>query len=264
MTSTPQLFSGLASESTHWYSQDGTPAYEITGANGKQRAVTLRDARKLQLCPGFSSIARLEDKPALTQWKINQALMAALTLPRISGETLEQFKGRCELDMEAQSKAARERGTALHAALEAWYEYGTVSDENAPYVMPVVQWLSDKFPNAPWGAEKSFVHSLGYGGKTDLYAPGVALVDFKFKDFSDPAKVKGYDEHEMQLHAYSYGLGDNQAQLVNLFISSTVPGLIVPVVWPWREQALMAFIHLLKFWQCRKGYAPDFSVGVLS
>ena len=44
MTSEPKLFSGLASESTHWYSQDGTPAYEITGANGKQRAVTLRDA----------------------------------------------------------------------------------------------------------------------------------------------------------------------------------------------------------------------------
>lgn len=259
MTSTPQLFSGLASEGGHWYSQDGTPAYEITGANGKQRAVTLRDARKLQLLPGFSSIARLEDKPALTQWKINQALMAALTLPRISGETLEQFKGRCELDMEAQSKAARERGTALHAALEAWYEYGTVSEENAPYVMPAVEWLMLEFADAGWVAEKSFACALGYGGKTDLYAPGVALVDFKFKDFSDPDKVKGYDEHEMQLHAYSHGLGEvpGSCRLINLFISSTVPGLIVPVEWEYREDALQAFLALLRFWQLRKGYVPQ-------
>ena len=250
---------GLASEGGHWYQKDGTPAYETMGKNGKLRPVTLRDARQHNLVPGFSTIARMEYKPALEVWKINQALMAALTLPQIPGETLEQFKGRCEIDMEAQSRKARDRGTALHAALEAWYEFGTVSEANEPYVMPVVNWLMENCPNAPWVAEKSFANDLGYGGKVDLWAPGVALVDFKFKDFSDPKAIKGYDEHEMQLHAYARGLEGSSCEdprLINLFISSTVPGLIVPVEWPWREPALMAFCHLLKLWQIRKGYVP--------
>jgi len=259
MNAQAQPTTGLAGEATHWYDRNGTPAYEIEGKNGKLRPVTLRDARVLQLVPGFSTIARQEYKPALEIWKINQALMAALTLPQISGETLAEFKGRCELDMEAQSKAARERGTNLHAAMEAWYQFGTVGDGYKAYVMPVVAWLQEHVPDAPWVTEKSFSHPLGYGGKTDLYAKGVALVDFKFKDFSDPKDVRGYDEHEMQLHAYAHGLWETagSCRLINLFISSTVPGLIVPVEWPWNSDSLLAFCHLLKLWQLRKGYTPE-------
>jgi hypothetical protein len=261
MTDTP-----TASEGGHWYAKDGTPVYRVPTADGKKlRDATLRDARKLALAPGFSTIARLEYKPALERWKIDQALMAALTLPHIDGETLEAFKARAEADSQAQAEKARHRGVELHGALEAFYQTGETGELHAPYVMPVVNWLAMNVPTAAWVPEKSFTHPAGYGGKTDLYSPGVALVDFKFKDFTaeDVAKkkIKGYDEHEMQLHAYAHGLFEkpNRCRLINLFISSTVPGLFVPVEWPWRAPALTAFFCLLDLWQIRKDYCPEWA-----
>ena len=131
-----------------------------------------------------------------------------------------------------------------------------VPPEHLPYVVPVAEWLTNRFPGVRWQAERSFGCAAGYGGKVDLYAREVAVVDFKFKDFSDPKAVKGYDEHEMQLHAYAHGLGDPLVAKVNLFVSSTVPGLIVPVEWPHNPAAYEAFTCLLRLWQIRKGYAP--------
>ena len=255
-----------ASEGGHWYAKDGTPVYEVPTADGKKmRDCTLRDARKRQLAPGFSTIAKLEYKLALETWKINQAFLAALTLPPIPGETLEAFKERAMADANAQAEKARQRGVELHGALEAYYQTGEVGELHAPFVMPVVEWLAINCPTAQWVPEKSFAHPAGYGGKIDLYAPGVALVDFKFKDFTMAdviaKKIKGYDEHEMQLHAYAHGLYEkpNHCRLINLFISSTVPGLFVPVEWKWRAPALTAFFCLLDLWQIRKDYCPEWA-----
>jgi len=257
------ITTGIAGEAGHWYKPDGSPAYQIPDAKGNLRNVTLRDARKFGLLPGFSSIAKLEWKPALEQWKVNQAIMAALTLPAQPGETLESYKARVEQDAGAQADKARERGVQLHAALECYFLHGQVAvpAEHVPYVKPVVEWLEVNVPNAPWIAEKSFACTrLGYGGKVDLYAPRVAVVDFKFKDFTaadvTAKKIRGYDEHEMQLHAYAAGLDDHAIRKINLFISSTVPGLIVPVEWPTNPEALEAFLCLLRLWQIRKGYKP--------
>ena len=71
-----------ASESMHWYGRDGSPQYQLIGANGKERPPTLRDARKLGLVPSVTSIIRCAAAPGLERWKQEQVLMAALTLPR--------------------------------------------------------------------------------------------------------------------------------------------------------------------------------------
>jgi hypothetical protein len=248
-----ELRTGVAAEGGHWYARNGSCVYEIRGANGKWRPVTLRDARKLKLCPGFSSIARMEAKPGLENWKIDQALMAALTLPRIEGETLEQFKARAKLDAEAQAIQARDRGTEIHRALEWYFTHGLLLEGHEDYVLPVVSLLADMFPDMDWNPEHSFCHPWGYGGKCDLLGDEV-IIDFKCKDFDDPKTVRGYDEHEMQLHAYAHGFGIPGARMLNLFVSSTVPGAIAVVEWQWRPAALEAFYHLLKVWQIRKDY----------
>ena len=256
---TDNITSGIAGEGGHWYKPDGTPAYQIPDAKGNFRNVTLRDARKHKLLPGFSTIAQMEHKPALERWKVNQAILACLTLPPIPGEPLAEFKRRAEEDMQAQAEQARERGVQLHAALEAYYLHGhdALPTDHREYVKPVVDWLEANVPTASWVAEKSFGNTtFGFGSKVDLYSPGVAVVDFKFKDFSDPKKIEGYPEHEMQLHAYAYGLNDFHIRKINLFISSTVPGLIVPVEWETRYEAWEAFQCLVRLWQIRKGYKP--------
>jgi hypothetical protein len=41
----------FAQEGGHWYKPDGSAFYTIVGANGKERAVTLRDAGKWARTP---------------------------------------------------------------------------------------------------------------------------------------------------------------------------------------------------------------------
>lgn len=245
---------GLASESGHWYDRAGAPCYEVKGANGAMRPATLRDARKYGWVPGFSSIAKMEAKPQLTNWLIEQAYLAAMTLPRIEGEALESFMARCRADAGAQASLARDRGTELHAALESYYRGQEVASQNQPFVFPVVKWLSQRFPDVQWFPEKSFAHPLGFGGKLDLHCDQ-AVVDFKFKDFKEtPKKTFAYPEHAMQLHAYAQGIGRPQAVKLNLFISSTVPGLIYPHTWVEDDSHWEAFRCLLRLWQLRKSY----------
>jgi hypothetical protein len=230
------------------------------GANGKLRAPTLRDARKYGGVPGFSAIARMEYQPGLERWKIEQAYMAALTLPRIEGETLEEFMARAKEDAGAQALKARDRGTELHGAIESYYKCGFCDEEHEPFVQPVVTWLEKRFPGVIWHAERAFAHPFGYGGRPDL-SSWCAVVDFKFKDFSElPKKSPAYPEHGMQLAAYDMGMGGERRVLVNLFISSTVPGLVYPHEWSAEDQVKQwkAFTLLLQLWQLRNDYDSSF------
>ena len=80
------LIKDSQSESGHWYDKNGNPAYEIIGANGKQRNTTLRDAKKLGLLPSVTTVIGAVAKPGLNRWLQEQAILAALTLPRLEGE----------------------------------------------------------------------------------------------------------------------------------------------------------------------------------
>lgn len=259
-----EMTTGRASEGGHWYTRDGECCYDIRGANGKMRPVTLRDARKLNLLPGVSSILRMEHKEALQVWLLDQAYMAALTLPQIPGETLSAFKERCKVDAAAQADKARDRGTWLHAALQGYFEGRPVADQDLPYVMPVVGWLGERFGfNHRWLAESSFGCELGYGGKADLRSAQVPIViDFKFKDIeADHEKQLAYSDHAMQLWAYDYGFGyGGTATKLNLFISSTVPSVIFPHEWGADSaNEFEAFKCLLRLWQLRKNYTSAWS-----
>jgi len=78
--------SAYTAESGHWYTRNGEPMYQIEGANGKIRNTTLRDARKHNLVPSVTTILNVAAKPGLDNWKLQQVLLAALTLPRNEGE----------------------------------------------------------------------------------------------------------------------------------------------------------------------------------
>lgn len=258
------ITTGLASEGGHWYKRDGSPAYEITGKNGKQRKVDLRDARKLGLLPGVSAIMRLEAAPGLQRWIIEQNVLAALTLPRLDGEEVgsKAHLARIALDAGEQARKARERGTEIHAAIERGLRGEWIKPDDEPFARPVVEWVIRELGHGE--AERSFAHPLGYGGKADYcawtdYSEGAAVVDFKTKDFTEASEVRAYPEHLMQLAAYRRGFMHPTARCVNVFVSTKVPGLFVPVEHP--EPALVtelaAFDCLLALWKIRRGYDPS-------
>ena len=255
----------FATESGHWYRPDGSPAYTITGKNGKERNTTVRDARALGLVPSVTTVCGLEAKPQLTRWLVNQAMLAAITLPRADGESDDQFMQRALDDSQQQTRQAANRGTHLHGLIERAMRDGRVegiSQEDAAIVQPVLEWLDSRFSGYHWFPERSFASPLGYGGKVDLcgtYNDTAVVIDFKCKsgiaDKGKTAKDMAYDQHITQLAAYANGLGFPRARCINLFIDADVPGCIVVKDWTQEESAAgwAAFECLLKLFKIRKG-----------
>lgn len=251
-----------ASESQHWYTKSGEPAYSVKNKDGHQRPTTLRDARKLGLVPSVTTIIKCAASPGLEAWKLQQMMLAALTLPRAPEETEESFIGRIQSDSKEQAKAAAERGSEVHAALESFFETRHVTSKFSGAVLGTESQIVKVFGDLEWSTEKSFGHPLGFGGKVDLHSSdgnGV-VIDFKTKEFTSDQveKVQGYSEHAMQLAAYRMGLGLPEAKCANVFVSVTEPGLVVVREWSEGDlaKAWRMFSSLLDYWKAKNDYEP--------
>jgi hypothetical protein len=247
-----------ASESNHWYTAQGAPAYTVIGANGKERNTTLRDARTMALVPSVTTVMNIAAKPALTQWLQKQVLLAALTLPRRDKEAEDDYIARIMDDSKEQGRSAADAGTDIHTSIQRYYEQMPVQFHHE-HVRGCAAAVDDHFgAGRDWVAEKSFAHELGFGGKCDLHSVlGSGIVaDVKTKEFTDPAKVDTYDDHLMQLAAYRVGLGIPGARCANVFVSRSVPGLVVVKEWslPDLDRGWEMFVRLLEFWQFKNKY----------
>ena len=245
-----------ASESQHWYTKAGIPQYTVTAKNGNQRNTTLADARKLDLVPSVTTIMNCASKPSLEAWKLNQMMLACMTLPRSEGEPEEAFIQRVVKDSKEHAKMASERGTAVHTALESWYE-GVMLADQAEYQLGVAEAVKEHFGEPEWSVEKSFANRLGFGGKIDLHSldgEGI-VIDFKTKEFTDPDQVTGFEENVMQLAAYRMGIHMPNARCANVFVSVTRPGLVKIVEWQPNEieRGWAMFDALRQYWYAKSG-----------
>jgi len=245
-----------ASESQHWYDKSGKPMYTVKAKDGSDRPTTLRDARKLDLIPSVTTIMGVAAKPGLEAWKMNQMMMAALTLPRAPDEPEDQFVERIQRDAKEQAKQAAERGTRIHEALEKFYD-GVMYAEYAEHQVGVDNAMRQYFGAPEWKTETAFASHYGYGGKIDLHSmddDGI-VVDFKTKEFTDPSKIALYDELPMQLAAYRMGLDIPHARCANVFVSVTQPGLVEIKEWTEEElqRAWHMFYALRQFWYAKTG-----------
>lgn len=243
-------------ESGHWYAKDGTPAYTVVGKNGQNRATTLRDARQLSLVPSVTTILAVAAKPALDLWKQQQVLLSALTLPKVDGETEEDYIARILKDSKETGKKAAERGTHIHACIQSYFEQKPVK-EHLELAKAVEEALKAEFGNRLWICEKPFAHELGFGGKCDMFSAGnvhdfkdAIVVDIKTKE-GDLDKVQAYDEHAMQLAAYRVGLGWPDAICANVFVNTTGQVKIFRHDPADANKAWKMFKHLLEYWQLK-------------
>jgi len=252
-----QASSPRPSESTHWYTRDGVPRYTIIGKNGKERNTTLRDARTESLVPSVTTVLNVAAKPALLAWMQQQVLYAALTLPKRPDEPEKDYIDRIIQDSKEQGRAAADAGTDIHASIQGYYE-GYSTGKHTQSVTACVKAINEHFGDHQWISERAFAHEAGFGGKCDLYVPAAGdsdgyVVDIKTKEFSDPSKVDAYDEHLMQLAAYRVGLGSPKARCANVFVSRSVPDLVVVKEWSLEDldRGFDMFMHLLSYWQLK-------------
>jgi hypothetical protein len=246
-----------AQESGHWYTRDGVPQYTVEAKKGGHRNTTLRDARVMNLVPSVTTVLSVAAKPALTAWLQQQVLLAALTLPRRPDEPEKDYVERIISDSKEQGRSAADAGTDIHASIQGFYE-DRHTGKHQESVQACDKAIKEHFGDQVWISERSFGHDLGFGGKCDLFARGGEgiVADIKTKEFSDPAKIDGYDEHLMQLSAYRVGLGIPQARCANVFISRSVPNLVLVREWSAEDldRGWEMFCHLLSFWQLKNSH----------
>ncbi len=242
----------------HWYDVNGNTAYETIGNDGKLRPTTLRDARKLQLVPSVTTIMAILSSPALGVYKENQIVQACYEYPFADQkEEFGNWKSRIIMRSRDHAKRASERGTQIHDKLEQYFIHGGITSDDAEFIEPVIDFLYKEFGNEDWAPERSFTHRLGFGGKMDLSSPNIIL-DFKTKDKDEEGfkSLKVYDNHHMQTAAYAVGLDIPYAKRYNLFISTSVPGLVKLTESTdfCREWAM--FKCCLDIWQLQNKYYP--------
>ena len=253
-----------SAENTHWYRQDGGPQYTVPAKDGSDRPTTLRDARKMDLVPSVTTIMKVAAKPGLEQWKLEQMLLAAMTLPMRPDEPEKAYIARIVADSKESGKQAAERGTRIHESIESWFD-GKKQVQYPEIAMAFEKSIFEHFkshPMQPWLTERSFSSNLGYGGKVDLYceadesAPVGIVIDAKTKDFGPDDKIDAYDENLLQLAAYRHGLHLPHARCANVFCSRTHPGLVKVVEWTEEElvKGWEMFQCLLRFWKLKNNF----------
>ena len=154
-----------SAESVHWYNPDGIPQYTVKARDGSERPTTLRDARKMGLFPSVTTIINMASRPGLEQWKLEQMLLSALTLPRRIDESEKEYISRIVADSKQTGKSAAEAGTRIHESVEKWFA-GQKSVEHPEVCKAVETSLISHFKtpeNQEWLVERSFADASGYG-----------------------------------------------------------------------------------------------------
>jgi hypothetical protein len=184
-----------------------------------------------------------------------QVMLAALTLPKVDGESEDAYLSRILNDSKEQARKAAERGTAIHAAIQGFYDEETPTPGYEPYIQGACKVMSD-WGGGTWIAEKSFSHPLGFGGKVDLHGTVGGVIDLKTKEFSEGDDLKTWDEHAMQLAAYRHGLGLGNTPAAIVYVSTTTPGLckLIEISQAELAKGWTMFYSLLHYWQAKNAY----------
>jgi hypothetical protein len=286
-------------ENAHWYRRDGEPLHSVPSASGTLRSATtrpttLRDARKLGLLPSVTNVLGVINKPELVEWKMTQAVLAALTLPRQGGEGEDAFARRVVEDAQSRVRTAADFGSAFHAGAEHVAKTLEV-DPTGPYAAWLVRhrdWYQANCVRMVWTERVLVSSELGYAGTADLLVEhqrhGLTLVDYKTQggrpggaalpgtrgggrlgEPSLPWKPRVYRSWCQQLAAYRQAMqpsmdsGSPSRQgagvaCMSVIINSTEPSELVEHLWS--EEALRAglecFEAALVIWRHEKVYDP--------
>lgn len=216
----------------HYYYPNGEAVWSVPNKSkpGETRKTTVRDARALKLVPSPTTVVRLLHRHVLVEWMIEQAVLAAMTTPRIEGEAIDAFIERVlhtDRVQDEEKNAAAERGKQIHRAIQdALSASREITGEMSAFVNPAVRELMKLGKVAD--TERTIIGN-GYCGMTDCILENeheVWDVDFKTCRTIPP---KPYDEQLLQVAAYCGGLGNTGEKRIRgalVYISTTEPGKV--------------------------------------
>lgn len=243
-------------KASHFYLRDGQPFYEVENKSkpGEMRPATVRDARQAGAFPSVTNALGMYGKAALTAWLQEQAIYAALTLPRKDGETTDEFAKRVVQDMEEQQRKARELGSAVHDGIACILTgQGQVDPLAAPYLEPFREWA--KYLEV-FQTEFVVVNEVEqYAGRCDFYGKlcgEIVIADFKTQN-RKKGKATFYPDWPLQTGAYREPL-DKNAKLASVVIATDEPAEPEVRVWYPDDHYYHLFRCCLDLWRHDKNY----------
>ena len=252
----------------HWYTASGESRHVQTTKDGRERATTLRDARKQNLIPSVTTLLGIFAKPGLERWKMKSVAEAAFHLPKVEGETSDQFAERCMVKQAEPVEEAADFGTRIHDAIEKFFEGEPIDDDLLEYVNPAFDWKQEKKLRFIEREKKLVNLNHGYAGTVDIVGMGPDeqkfIVDWKTRRTKPGQRVTPYDFQVHQIAAYGaayWGEGEVERGEVygaNCYISSTEPGRFEVCSYGPEELAAAweDFKAACQLWRSLKKYDP--------
>ncbi len=265
---------------SHWYLRDGRPFHEVAKKDGTgNRPTNVADARKVRAVPSVTNVLGVLAKPGLDAWKIEQGIIAALTLPRRSDEPLDAFARRVVVDMGEQVERAADFGSAVHAACEVYARTRELPEDVTllGFMEAWQVWFEANVEEVREVERVCVNPGQGYAGRVVLVAKlrgvGWAVVDFKTQRVKRSALgvpvPAFYETWPLQLAAYRQAIAVSwempqaiEAALVSVVIDSAQPGPMHVRVWEEDGGGRMedgfygAFLAALDLWRYVKAYDP--------
>lgn len=259
------------SESQHWYTRAGQPRHWVEKADGSGlRATTLRDARKENLVPSFSTVDSIRSKFQLNRYLIREAIRETLNLPPIfegcrTYESPDEYVDTvmAHLDETKGERTGSDMGTEIHDSIESVAKGGEPTTGYEEHTEAALNEVARLFPDVTdWISERTFANPMGFGGMVDLHSPSTGIcVDFKTKG-GDLERKMDYDQY-IQLATYQRGLMLPSNACANVFVSRTHPGIVSSHVW---DLDILAkgwnmFQYEFGLWCLDKDYDPSWIPG---
>ena len=245
---------------SHYYNQNGELINRIEGKNGNPRKTNIKDARELKLFPSVTELLKIFDKPALSYWKVSEAIKYTLKTPINDQESTESYVARVMSGCYEKSDVAKDFGSDMHFAIEMFLKKGEriVPDYMREFWPSVETFLvTNRFKGE---AEKVIVDvEQGFAGTCDFQGQAFgaeSVIDFKTQGTLDkdkkPKKIIFYDDWRYQLAGYTMR---DKKQCVSVVISSDEPGRIEYKVWTNEEMVLakLVFKRLCEIFSLVKG-----------
>lgn len=246
-------------KASHWYDAMGNPVHQVPYKDkkraGELRNTTLKDARELGLVPSVTNMLNVIANPALQEWKMQQLLLAALTLPRNQGESEEEWVDRIITDSESFTAKTADLGHKIHDAIEEYLVNGTVT--NDPLIknqMDMFYQWGDANIGTVIGTEFNVVGN-GYAGRVDLScvlqgSSNPTIIDFKTRS-KYRGKLAVRQQDLWQLCGYRFAMEDrHKYDIASVIIDRDDPS--VPHVHVWTpddiDRGTQVFLNARSLW----------------
>lgn len=246
------MIKGIGVSSPRFYDKSGNAVFTVTAKNGNERKPTIADARKNGWLPSVTTILDLLRKPMLENWKVQQGILSALTLPREDGESDESFAERIAKDSQEEGKEAASLGNEIHKAIEDGLSGKDYPPIYSKHVGSVLDWV--KGAGAVGMELEPSCIGAGYAGRADLTYinpfGGRVWVDYKTQNVKNNKPIF-YDEWGMQLAAYAATRIEAYC-LISIVIDRTT-GEIFTKSWDNPEEEFKKFSLLKDYYRLSKG-----------